>query len=223
LATEQEIRSTARRILVRDGLPHVTLRAIATEMGMTAPALYRYVDGHEAVLEAMTIDCFDELVAQLLRARDAAPPDSARRLVAVSREFRAWALDHPAEFGLVFANPMGNPAQAPESPVRAAADRMGAVFAEQFVGVWLEHPFPVPTDQTIAAAVTPMQEVTAMSTLPEGALFVFAACWARLVGVVSSEVFGHLHWAVDRSDLVFEDMLAELATRLALPREVLVR
>src|SRR5690348_8415032 len=41
-ATVQEIKDVARRQLVGDGPSAVSLRAIAREMGMTAPALYRY-------------------------------------------------------------------------------------------------------------------------------------------------------------------------------------
>ena len=42
VATTEEIKQTARRILVSEGPDAVSLRAIAREMGMTAPALYRY-------------------------------------------------------------------------------------------------------------------------------------------------------------------------------------
>src|SRR6266496_1856863 len=40
-ATIDEIIQTARQLLVKDGPEAVSLRAIAREMGMTAPGLYR--------------------------------------------------------------------------------------------------------------------------------------------------------------------------------------
>ena len=49
-ATAQEIKQTARRLLVDQGPEAVTLRAIAREIGMTAPALYRYFGSHEELL-----------------------------------------------------------------------------------------------------------------------------------------------------------------------------
>ena len=49
-ATSEEIIQTARRLLVQSGPEAVTLRAIAREMGMTAPGLYRYFDSHEELL-----------------------------------------------------------------------------------------------------------------------------------------------------------------------------
>ena len=51
-ATTQEILQTARKLLVEDGPAAISLRAIAREMGMTAPALYRYFGSHDELLEA---------------------------------------------------------------------------------------------------------------------------------------------------------------------------
>jgi AcrR family transcriptional regulator len=41
-ATVEEIKAVARAQMAAEGTAGVTLRAIAREMGMTAPALYRY-------------------------------------------------------------------------------------------------------------------------------------------------------------------------------------
>lgn len=41
-ATLAEIKEGARRLLVTGGVDAVSLRAIARDMGMTAPAIYRY-------------------------------------------------------------------------------------------------------------------------------------------------------------------------------------
>ena len=49
-ATTGEIKETARRILVAEGPEAVSLRAIAREMGMTAPALYRYFSSREDLI-----------------------------------------------------------------------------------------------------------------------------------------------------------------------------
>ena len=47
-ATTKEIIQTARQLLVAEGSAAISLRAIAREMGMTAPAIYRYFDSHES-------------------------------------------------------------------------------------------------------------------------------------------------------------------------------
>ena len=50
-----------------------------------------------------------------------------------------------------------------------------------------------------------------------GALLTFLRCWVRLYGIVSMEVFGHLHFALDDAEPIFEITLAEMARDLNLP------
>ncbi|HEX9032007.1 MAG TPA: TetR/AcrR family transcriptional regulator [Streptosporangiaceae bacterium] len=60
-ATSQEIIQTARQLLIEEGVAAVSLRAIAREMGMTAPALYRYFGSHEELIQHVVADVFTEL------------------------------------------------------------------------------------------------------------------------------------------------------------------
>ena len=60
-ATSQEIIQTARGLLITEGSAAISLRAIAREMGMTAPALYRYFDSHEQLIHHVVADVFTEL------------------------------------------------------------------------------------------------------------------------------------------------------------------
>ena len=52
--------------------------------------------------------------------------------------------------------------------------------------------------------------------LPQGLLLTFLRCWVRLYGIVSLEVFGHLGFALDDAEPLFELMLAETAPLLGL-------
>ncbi len=76
-ATTQEIIQTARRLLVQHGPDAVSLRAIAREMGMTAPALYRYFSSHEELLRHVVADIFTELASHVRAAVDAAVDNTA--------------------------------------------------------------------------------------------------------------------------------------------------
>ena len=67
-ATTQEIIQTARKLLVQDGPEAISLRAIAREMGMTAPALYRYFGSHEDLLRHVVADIFTELATHVRTA-----------------------------------------------------------------------------------------------------------------------------------------------------------
>jgi AcrR family transcriptional regulator len=119
-ATMEEITTTARRLLVEQGPDAASLRAIAREMGMTAPGLYRYYSSREELLRHVVASMFRELAGDIRGAIEAADPkpasgfasDSSRRthlamkLVAACREFRRWALNHKDEFALLFGVPV---------------------------------------------------------------------------------------------------------------------
>src|SRR4051812_33526014 len=113
-ATTAEIKATARRLLVADGAGELSLRAIAREMGMTAPGLYRYFASREDLVKVLIRDLYDEVCDEMEAARDTRPADDpADRLLTVSRTFRTWSLRHPVEFELIF----GNAAKPPQATV----------------------------------------------------------------------------------------------------------
>src|SRR5882672_12208641 len=60
-ATVAEIKSLARRLLMAGGPHAFSLRAIARDMGMTAPAIYRYFPSLDALVAELAEDLYDEL------------------------------------------------------------------------------------------------------------------------------------------------------------------
>src|SRR5918998_1516395 len=72
--TVREIKETARRVLVEHGVDGLALRAVAREMGMTAPALYRYFASREDLVDNVVADLYDELTDVLEAVRDTAEP-----------------------------------------------------------------------------------------------------------------------------------------------------
>ena len=231
-ATVTEIKQTARGLLVRDGPEALTLRAIAREMGMTAPALYRYFASYEELVGALCLDLLDDLTASLERARDLVPsPDPMDRLVATCREFRRWALAHPREFQFVFAwigpsradgAPTGSAASAaPTGPAGLEQPEMdisfGRVFLDLFAELWAQRPFPVPSDAELSPALVSQLRAFAVQVgieLPAGLLATFISSWVRLYGAVTIEVFGHLGFALQDPEPMFEAILSELARTL---------
>jgi hypothetical protein len=51
--------------------------------------------------------------------------------------------------------------------------------------------------------------------LPLGALAAYLGGWVRLYGAVTIESFGHLGFALDDAEPMFEAMLAEMRRQLA--------
>ncbi|MBI3689064.1 MAG: TetR/AcrR family transcriptional regulator [Actinobacteria bacterium] len=215
-ATLAEIRQTARRLLIDRGEQGVSLRAIAREMGMTAPALYRYFANHGDLLTTVADDIFGDLVAALVAARDADPDaDVVDRLAAAARAFRQWAVEHPREFAAVFARPLPSLTGDCDTP---NSQQLSRLFFELFLELWQARPFPVPADGELAPALLVQLRSWAEETIglpiPVGALYAFFALWIRLYGLVALEVFGHLQYAVPDVQPLFDTAVAELAGRL---------
>src|SRR5215469_15576470 len=80
--TMEEITATARRLLVEQGPEAASLRAIAREMGMTAPGLYRYYSSREELLRHVIATMFTELSRDIHRAIDEVALSSSGAAVA---------------------------------------------------------------------------------------------------------------------------------------------
>jgi AcrR family transcriptional regulator len=241
-ATRDEILQTARRLLVRDGPESVSLRAIAREMGMTAPGLYRYFGSHEELLRHVVAGIFTELAADLDHAIKAAGERFPRcdteddkddeagahkdlqhvtaEMIAACSEFRRWALNHTAEFALVFGVPL--PDAHDESKLDIAEEcalRFAGVYLGLFLRLWEAYPFPVPDpediDQGLREQLTRYQADIG-ADVPTGAMLIFLRCWVLLYGAVAMEVFGHLGFAFDDPSAMFEFTLTDIAALVGL-------
>jgi AcrR family transcriptional regulator len=221
-ATVKEISETARRILVQEGAEAVTLRAIAREMGMTAPALYRYFGSHGELLRHLVGDLFSELTDDLHAAVEDVPHDDmSRKVLTVSRQFRTWALAHPREYALLFGAPVRGAGHQEEIDfAEECARRFGWTFMALFLELWNKCPFPVPADDEIEPGLHDQlrryrDDVLGVE-LPLGVIRQFLKCWIRLQGGVSLEVFGHLEFALDDAQPMFELMLSEISPEIGL-------
>jgi AcrR family transcriptional regulator len=219
-ATVQEIKDVARRQLVTDGQAAVSLRAIAREMGMTAPALYRYFPSFDHLVRSLVGDLFGEVCTAMEDARDLLPADDADgRLISVCRTFRAWAVGHRAEFGLLFGAPVSGGHTDLLPAAQAGGARFNAIFFGLYADVWRKHSFPAPATDDLDPRLVQQLTVYRQQTgdpLPLGVLAVILSAWARIYGLVSLEVFNHLRFALTDGETFFEEQLRELATQLGL-------
>jgi AcrR family transcriptional regulator len=201
----------------------VTLRAIAREIGMTAPALYRYFGSHEELLHSVVGDIFTELADDLhtaIRAVSARGGTVADKLVAACREFRQWSLTHKPEFGLVFGTPIAGVEMDHDDFTQECGRRFGGTFLGLFLELWQRAPFPVPADEEIDPVLVQQlvtyrdalgPDLPNIAEMPIGGMLVFLRCWIRLYGAVALEVLGHMRFALQDSSPMFELTLSELA------------
>jgi AcrR family transcriptional regulator len=213
-AALSEIKDGARRLLVTGGIEAVSLRAIARDMGMTAPAIYRYFPSLEALVLALAGDLYDELRGVVEAARDAAGPEPVDQLPAMCRAMRRWAVKHPAEFTLIFGNPVPGLAAYTRSCTDAEhpGARFGAVFLAPFLALTRDAVLPGPPADVLHRQLgSHLAPLTAKhGDLPIEVAYAFLSAWNRLYGLVAMEVFGHLTWAVDSPEALFETELAAL-------------
>jgi AcrR family transcriptional regulator len=119
----------ARAQMAAEGTAAVTLRAIAREMGMTAPALYRYFGSRDELVAALVVDAYDSLADAMEGAVGAVAPDRhADRIRAAFGAFRRWALEHPVKVRVppALEHQLDGVRQLPELPTPVLAFGLGA-------------------------------------------------------------------------------------------------
>jgi AcrR family transcriptional regulator len=92
------IAAAARTILETEGREGLTMRALASRLGIRAPSLYKHVADKDELEALLIADAFRELGAALHAALDALGsrrPARRRGLEALAHTYRAWALAHP--------------------------------------------------------------------------------------------------------------------------------
>jgi AcrR family transcriptional regulator len=132
----QEIKTTAFRRLSEQGPAGLSLRAIARDLNITAPAIYNYFPRLEDLLTALIVDAFTALGDALVAARDTHPADDhLHRLHATGIAYRTWACTHPEQYNLIFGTPIPG-YQAPQEITQPAAERGLSILIGVLEDAW---------------------------------------------------------------------------------------
>src|SRR5581483_321368 len=119
----EEVKRVARTLMRVSGTAGLTLRGIAREMNVTAPAIYHYFPSLDDLTTALVVDGFLSIGLAIESAIEtAAPQGLIAQLVAGVLAYRTWALEHPTEFQLIYGNPIPGYV-APEDITNPAARR----------------------------------------------------------------------------------------------------
>jgi AcrR family transcriptional regulator len=96
-----EILIAAKELFLRVGYEATTIRRIAEEVGVSAPALYLYFKDKDAIMLALCDQTFGGLIElmEAMEKQDLAPIERLRRCGAAYIRF---ALEHPREYWLTF-------------------------------------------------------------------------------------------------------------------------
>lgn len=195
-ATTAEIKEIARRQMAERGTAAISLRAIAREMGMTAPGLYRYFASRDDLLTALIFEDYNALADAIETARDALPPEAhANRLYGTFMAYRDWALAHPLDYQLILGNPIPG-YHAPIDVTLPAARRTMKTFVGLLEAAWQAGQIRLPPAyDKVPSELTGRLAVWGEYDgyhVPPGVLALVLADWAKLHGLISLELFGHL-------------------------------
>lgn len=120
---QEAIKETAWKQIAETGAAALSLRAIARELKITAPAIYNYFPDRDALVTALIIDAYTSFGDYQLASRDAHTGDDlVGRLQAIGFAYRQWALEYPQRYQLIFGTPIPG-YQAPMMEVLPSAAR----------------------------------------------------------------------------------------------------
>jgi AcrR family transcriptional regulator len=98
--TRARILTAAKAMHERGGVDGLSMRRLAARLGVTAPAIYHHFVNRDAILEAVSDEGFDRLMARLERPSRKRPP--LRRCLDILVGYREFALDEPHVFAVMF-------------------------------------------------------------------------------------------------------------------------
>ncbi len=208
-ATIEEIKATALRMLREHG-SDLRFADIARDMGMTAPALYRYFADRDELLSELMVDGFQAMSDALRVALDAVPADDlAGRVRAAAVAYRSFAKADAARFSLLFGLPnpgFGRHAEHSSGP--AAGATMAAL--ERLVQTVVEHgatitPLVPDVGETWATEAGTSAQRSDGTRIPPDAYQALLHFLAAVHGFACLESFDHLSWiTADSRDELFE-------------------
>ena len=206
---QQEIKAVARSQMAQHGTAGLSLRAIARDMKVSAPALYRYYPNLDALITALILDGFNALADALEAAEAGVPADRPReQLRAALLTYRAWALAHPIDFQLIYGNPIPGYV-APREVTVPAASRALEILGRC-------------TDRAVAAGELALRDE--FSRMPESVrahlghlaqqygataevLHMCMIGWTRIHGAVQLELYGHTPSVVGDPTAFYEGLV----------------
>ncbi|MFF8951913.1 TetR/AcrR family transcriptional regulator [Streptomyces sp. NPDC014940] len=177
-----EIKQHAWEQIAAAGAPGLSLNAIAKQMGMSGPALYRYFASRDELITELIRDAYRSL-ADTIRAT----ADSGADMAGLGHALRAWALDDPQRYFLIYGTPVPG-YHAPDDVTTIASEIMDALLHAARPGAI---PADAPDDSRLEAHLAEHRGWAAAHAAPPAALRRALLFWTRLHGILSLELAGH--------------------------------
>lgn len=207
-ATRGQILTIARQQMGEFGTAGLGLRAIAREMDMTAPAIYRYFPSLDDLITALILEDYHALADAMEAGANSRPHDDYYgRMLAAVMGYRDWALSHPIDFQLIYGNPIPGyvaPAELTIPAARRGFDCIVPIIADALAaGVMVTpdvyHTLP-PAIEGQLNGVKAHEGYDA----PVIALYLATVGWTRIHGIVMLELFDNIQPVLGDTGAFFE-------------------
>jgi AcrR family transcriptional regulator len=191
---QETIKETAWKQITELGATALSLRAIARELKITAPAIYNYFPDRDALVTALIIDAFTSFGDWQLEARDSVPEeDFLGRMNAIGLAYRNWAHTFPQRYQLIFGTPIpgykGPIEKIFPSAARSLSALVSVVEGLRVAGKLKVDSFPkVRSDYKVSFEMWKTYGGNADIL----SLSVAMVIWSRVHGIVSLEIQGNL-------------------------------
>ena len=191
---QEAIKGTAWKQISEFGAPALSLRAIARELKITAPAIYNYFPDREALVTALIIDAFTSFGDWQFEARDSVPEtDLPGRMSAIGLAYRNWAHTFPQRYQLIFGTPIPG-YEGPMEKIFPSSARSLSALVSVVEGLRLAGKLKVDSFPKVKSNYKISFEAwkTYGGSTDILSLSVAMLIWARVHGIVSLEIQGNL-------------------------------
>jgi AcrR family transcriptional regulator len=210
-----EVKERAWAQIAEAGASALSLNAIARQMGMSGPALYRYFAGRDELITALIRDAYRSLAdafhaAAPPAADPAATSGETAAAVTLAHTMRRWALEDPQRYFLLFGTPVPG-YRAPEDTTAIAVEVMGVMLD---VCARLPPPAPdAPAATAFAAHLQDHRQWAGGHPAPPAVLRRALSFWTRLHGLLSLELAGQFDGMAIDPELFYAAEVEDLLRR----------
>jgi AcrR family transcriptional regulator len=190
----QAILETAWKQIAESGAPALSLRAIARELKITAPAIYNYYANRDALVTALIVDAFSSLGESQKNILDTIPANQLEtRFTELGLAYRDWGLKQEQRYQLIFGTPIPSYHAPEEITVPAAAwalvPLMTTLQALYQAGQLHTERLPRLTPELKGMLEAWQSFVNQTGTEASGeALYLAYVVWSRVHGLVTLEI-----------------------------------
>ena len=188
---QEIIKETAWKQIAEFGAPALSLRAIARELKITAPAIYNYFPRRDDLVTALIVDAYTSLGdSQKSALETMSKKDSATRFSALGIAYRDWAVTYPQRYQLIFGTPIPN-YDAPEDTTMPAAAWALLPLIETIQFLYNEGSLRVERLAKLSAKLKSMLETWNQFTgnvAETEVLYIAYVVWSRVHGLVTLEL-----------------------------------